>query len=254
MNPIVLADNRFLDGTPAATGTAAGSDVLNIRDLRTYTYWQAAASGTNYLTVDCATAKSADCLGILTHNLFTAAAAVSVESSPDNSAWTQRLAPFTPADDRAKLKTFTTASARYWRIKIVTAAVAPRLAIAILGSRIDFPFSPDKGFVPFSESVEAEGADSKSGNQLGVVVRYFPVDIKPVFSYVDRSFVDNTWRPFRESYGRLRKPFFWGWDLTAYPEQVFFVTDAGRYDPPVSRLAYYDRLSLDLKGMAERGA
>lgn len=251
MNPIILADNRFLDGIPTATGVA-DTTPLNVRDLRTYTWLEFPAAGTNYLTVDCGTDRSADALGIIGHNLSTAAAAVSVECSPDNVVWTQCLAPFTPPSDRATLQIFATATARYWRVKIVTATVAPRLAVAMVGSRITFPFPPDKGFVPIAENVETDSNDSKTGNPLGVVVRFFPLDITPVFSYPDRSFVDGVWRPFRDSYGRYRKFFFWAWDLAVYPQHVFYVYDAGKFDPPVSRLAYYDRLAITLKGVMER--
>ena len=49
MNPVILADNRFLEGTPTATDTATGYDVLHIRDLRTFTSWKGATAGTKYL-------------------------------------------------------------------------------------------------------------------------------------------------------------------------------------------------------------
>ena len=119
--PIILYDNRLTDGTPAATDTAAGYDILNILDLRTYTQWKAASSGTKYITIDCGSAKSADCLAVIGHNLYTAGATVSVESSSDNATWTQRLAGFTPTSDKAFMKLFVSASARYWRIKIINA-------------------------------------------------------------------------------------------------------------------------------------
>lgn len=251
MNPIILNDNRFMDAIPTATGTAAGYDVLNIRDMRPYTWWRAAAAGTSYLTVDCGSAAAADCLAVIGHNLLSAGALISLETSLDNAAWTQRLAPFTPTSNRAFLRPFVRVYARYWRIKIVTAAVAPQLAVVMIGERIDFPFPPDS-FAPYSESVEVESTRSKTGNPLGEVVRYFPVDVKPVFSHVDRVWVEETYRPFREDYSRYRKFFFWAWDTDTYPDQVFFLQDVGKYDPTVSVLAYYDKLKLDLKGVMER--
>ncbi|MFA5354963.1 MAG: hypothetical protein WC291_12095, partial [Thermodesulfovibrionales bacterium] len=149
--PTILSDNRFLDGIPTPTNTAAGYDVLNIRDYRTYTAWRAASAGTRYITVDCGTAKSADCLGIISHNLATAACTVSVQSSPDNSTWTTRLTGFVPSTDKAVFKTFTSYSARYWRIKLVTASVAPQLAVVMLGVRLTFPYPADAPMVPYSE-------------------------------------------------------------------------------------------------------
>lgn len=251
MTPLILADNRFLDATPTATGTAAGYDVLNIRDGRPYTFWLAAAAGTNYLTVNCGTAAAADTLGIISHNLGTAAASVSVESSVDGVTWGERLAPFVPTDDRALLKLFTTSTKERWRLKIVTATVAPYIAVVLIGVRLQFPVTPDAPFTPFVESVEEEAVVSKTGNALGTVVRYFPVEIKPAFTLLTRTWVESTYRPFREQYGRWRSYFFWAWDLTTYPSQVFYVKDNGKYDPTVSVLSSYDKLKLELKGISE---
>src|SRR3989304_9543482 len=97
MEPIILADNRFLDGTPTATDTATGYNVLFIRDYKTFTSWKAASVGTKYLTVDCATAKSADCIAFVGDNFGTGAAQISVEASATGAragGQTERISPF----------------------------------------------------------------------------------------------------------------------------------------------------------------
>jgi len=51
--PAILFDNRFDDGTITAyNGTASGYDVLNVSDLRSYTFWKSAATASNILYVD----------------------------------------------------------------------------------------------------------------------------------------------------------------------------------------------------------
>lgn len=51
--PIILYDNVFTRNTPTATNTAEGYDVLNIRDLKEYTYWKPSSTAAiKYLTVD----------------------------------------------------------------------------------------------------------------------------------------------------------------------------------------------------------
>ena len=45
MNPMILYDNRFLDGIPMATDTSAGFSALNVVDLKTFTFWQAGEPG-----------------------------------------------------------------------------------------------------------------------------------------------------------------------------------------------------------------
>jgi hypothetical protein len=251
-DPIVLADNRFLDGTPTATDTAAGYDVLNIRDLKEFTSWKAASAGTKYLTVDCL-GYTADALGIKKHNLSTAAAAVSVESSNNGTDWTQRLAPFTPANDKAILKLFTLATGAYWRVKIVTVGLAPQIAVCMLGERITFPFSPDAPYVPASEGIESESIKSKTGVPLGSIVRFKPYRITPRWTTVTRSFVETYFLPFWNDYASNLSPFFFAWDLTAYPSDVRFVSVPKDYsfETPVSVLAYYDSITLPMEGVKE---
>lgn len=253
MNPVILADSRFLDGTPTATDTATGYDVLNIRDGKSFTSWKGLSAGTKYITVDCGSAKSADCLGIFKHNLGTAAASVSVESSDNGVDWTQRLAPFTPANDKAILKTFTLATAQYKRIKIVTASVAAQIAECSLGVRITFPHPPNTPFIPASESVEVDVAKSKSGQRLEAIVRFVEWEVKPEWSYLSRTWLEANVQPFWRNWARYLKPFFWAWDMDVYPSEILWgtVSEGYVYEPSVSILTYYDRFRLEIVGTVE---
>jgi len=255
-NPIILADNRMSDGTPTATDTETGYDVLNIRDLKTFTSWKAASSGTKYITVDCGSAKNVDALGIMKHTLGTAAASVSVESS-STGAWageqTERLAAFVPTTDKAILKTFTTASAQYWRVKIVTASVAPEIAVLMIGVRLTFPYPPESPFRPVSESIEAESVRSKTGQRLGTIVRYHPYKIDARWTYLLRSWIDSDFLSFWNDWASELSPFFWAWDITTYPADVRWVTvdQSSSFEPSVSTLTYYDELTLRMEGVRE---
>ena len=91
MPPLILTDNRFIDGTPVASATAAGFDARHLADTRPFTFWRAPAAGTFTIKVDAGSAKAVDTLAICGHNLATIGATISVESSPDNAAWTSRL-------------------------------------------------------------------------------------------------------------------------------------------------------------------
>lgn len=253
MPPVILADNRLLDGTPTATDTADGYDVLNLRDLKTFTKWKAASPGQKYVTIDCTTPRSTDSLGIVGHNLFTAQAQVTVDTSPDGIAWTNRLAGFVPSSDRAILKTFPAVSARWWRVGIDSASEASSLAVLLLGTGIVFPYPPDAPFVPAEESMEAETNRSKAGHVLGTVVRFKPYRIKARWSNLPRSFVEGTFLPFWEQYASNLHPFLWGWDLDRYSGDVRFVRveEGYAYRPGVSLLGYYDSLELEMEGVKE---
>lgn len=255
MNPIILYASRFLDGTPTATDTASGYNVLNIIDYKTYTLWKAASVGTKYITVDCGSDKSADALGIISHNLYTANATISVESSTDNFAAnvTERLAGFIPTSNNAFLKPFTSATDRYWRIKIVTAAVVPYLAIAMLGEKLLFPYAPDVPYIPYSEGIEVESSKSKGGNLLGSIVQYKPIEISARFSTLTRTWVINTFKPFWDNHASDLKPFFYVWDNDIYPQFCFWVKakDSSKYQMPVTILDYVDSIELEMEGIKE---
>jgi len=220
--PLILAENIFLLGDPTATDTETGYDVANIVDYRTHNFWKGASAGTKYITIDCLTAVTADALGIVGHNLYTADADISVESSPDNSTWTERLAAFAPASDKALMKTFTIASARYWRIKIVTASVAARIAVIFLGNRFEFPRYITGSFDPYPEEISAVTARSKTGNLLGSILDVIMCKISVQFTKMTESWVNNTFRPLWDTYLSQLQPFFWAWDVVNHPTEVYY--------------------------------
>lgn len=253
MNPIIFYDNRFLDGVTIATDTAEGFNVLNITDLKPFTWWKASSAGIKYLSVDCGVAKSADALGIIGHDLSSVGAQVSVESSDDGATWTERLAAFTPSSDKAFLKLFTGATARHWRLRIDSPTAAPSVAVVLLGTRMTFPFPVDAPFAPINEQVETVGKRSKTGHLLAHHVKYKPFTISARLLYTERTWVDSVFLPFWLNYGSDLHPFLWAWDLDVYPEDVRFVrfVEGYSYSPPVSVLKYYDSLPLEFEGVRE---
>lgn len=251
MLPIILYRNLFSQGVPTASGTdaAAAFDILNVNDLRPYTYWQADAYGTLFLYPNIS--AKADAFGIVGHNLGTAGALISVEYS-DTGAWAgeevEQLAPFVPADDLTILKTFPLADG-YWRLKIVTAAVVPFCGVVMIGEALEMPTPPDTPYIPFTEDTKASALDSKTGQLLGVDVRYFPIKIRPRWSKLLRSFAFDEYQDFWNDHARWRKPFLYGWDLDTFPEHAFFVRHKGKHGVPLTVLSLADKISLDLIGV-----
>jgi len=230
MKPIILFDNRFLDGTITATSEATGFPVANIVDLRTYTFFKANAAGTCYLTVDCGAAKSADALGIISHNLKTANASIAVESSNDNFTANiiERLAPFTPASDKSFMKLFTSASDRYWRIKIVTASIAAQIAVVMLGQRLTFErHIYGELFDPAPEKIEAESSTGKTGHLLGSIVKYTQYGIDTEWKNLTDTWVRNTFKPAWDAHISKFYPYFFAWDIDRFADDVFFVVYGG---------------------------
>jgi len=254
--PMILYSNVLASGV-TATNTAAGDySVDYLYDLRPYTYWRAASFGTRYITMDAGAAVAVDSLAIYKHNLGTAAATVSLESSA-TGAWageqTERVAGFVPTTDFVIFKTFAQVSVRYWRIKIVTDAIAPEMAVAMIGAAMDFPVFPDSPFTPLSESVNATAETSKGGHLLGVTSYYSPISVDVGFTWPPMSFVDGDFKTFWDNHGRRLKPFFWVPNFSQWAGKIYFVRFPDNFTlaVPQSDTTNADTLRLKFQGVAE---
>lgn len=249
--PIILADNILEGATLTASSTAEGFDIRHISDRRPYTWWHATASGTATITIDCGTAKTADAIGIIGHNMGAAVTILSLAHSTDAMTWTTVINAVEQPVDTAMLRLFVAATARFWRLTLATTAAAPSLAVVFIGTRLEFPYPPDSAYTPFTGKTEEESQTSKTGNCLGTVIRFQAIEIKPQFSWLTRTWVSQYFDPFWRDYGRQRKYHFWAWDLTTYPDHVFYVRQNGAYEAPVTYLNYIDKLKLEMKGLQE---
>jgi hypothetical protein len=248
-----------LDAACPASGCAfvQFNNIVSTPDGSTYN-WESKETGYNHedaggYAYKISESDACDALFLFGHNLETAEASVSVESTDDEVNWTERLAVFQPADDRAIMKLLTSFRAASKRLKIDTASVAPYIAIAILGQRMEFPFPPDSPYDPYNIGIESESELSVQGNHLGDVIYYYPIAQRVVFSNPLRSFITDTYKHFWDTHGRLRKSFAWAWDLTAYPDVVYFMklAKSARLSMPLSVGTYADSLVLDMEGVAE---
>lgn len=257
MEPFILYDNVF-DTSVTATDTEAIGDFAAafIQDLRTYTTWRAASSGTKYLTIDAGSAVAVDTLAILSHNLGTVSATISLESST-TGAWAgeevEQIAGFNPSTDLAIMKTFTQATVRHWRVKIVTGSFAAEIGVCMIGERMDFPVFPDSPFTPKSEGINATAEISKGGHLLGVTSRFSPIDIMVSFTYPAMSFIDGDFKTFWENHGRQVKPFFWVPNFTEWPDRINFVRFPASFSLAVAQsdTTNADSLTLQFEGIAE---
>ena len=159
-------------------------------------------SGTKYLIIDAGSAKSADALFIIGHNFNTASATVSLEHSA-TGAWAgeeaEDVAGFTPSNDKAFLKTFSSVSARYWRVKMVTAATAAECAVVLLGTVFTYEKYPRGNFDPQPEKRYTKTRISGTGNVLGVTNKYYEMLITASFRSLTPSWVTNTFKSEWES-------------------------------------------------------
>jgi hypothetical protein len=207
-HPFILYKNIFETATLTATSEAESVD--NVFDWRTYLRWQATSTADQYLTADYGSATAVDAVGIAGHNLGTVGAEIALQSST-TGAWAGEeiiQASASPSDDSPILLGFTSASVRYWRLKLSSLGAAPEIGVACVGARLDFPEYPDAPLDYMRESPMVTEAISKGGHLLGAVTMFRKYAFSITFTYVARSFVGGLFTTFWEDHGVKHKPFF----------------------------------------------
>lgn len=251
MTARILYGNVLSLGTLAATTTASGFQVRSLLDWRTYTKWRSSDTSTQYLTVNCGSAKTADALGVAAHNLADVGASVSVEYSSDNFVGdvNEALAAFV-ATSGPILKTFTPRTAQYWRLKITGLTAACEVAIATLGQVLTFPEHIHGEYTPVRKESKSEAEVSEKGHLLGVVTSFTQISSKVEFQFLTDTWFRNTFEPAWDAHLGKFIPFFWQHNVELAPGDVFLMrvkpgTDLdAKYQLPNTR-----RLDLDLIGL-----
>lgn len=231
--PLVLYESRLNDATPVASSTAAGFDVLNLRDLRDFTFWKPSALPAT-VTVDCGSSKAADYLAVYNHNLGSKGCTIEVRRSTDNFAANDVLVDtHAPADDKPFVRLFSSVSSRYWRIRILNGS-APTLAIALLGARLEIPSTSGirEGFDPIGRELVTQINRSNMGRALGNVVSWRRWRASLFFELVSWSWVRDSWQPAAEAWLES-EPWLFAWNPDSYPKELRHVTmDASGWDAP----------------------
>lgn len=245
--PKILYDSRLDDGTLTASTTATGYAAANVTDWRPYTKWQPTAMPAT-LTVDCGSAKSADYWLIYGHDLFTKGATIQLRGSTNNFTTSDVLVDtFTPSSDDPFVRFISTATYRYWRLR-VTGASAPTLAIASVGLLLDVPMYLSVGFDPLGRTPKGTYNRSEQGHPLGRVVRYEEWSEELRFQSLTWSWLRSTWIPAWEAHLR-DDPFVFMWDPSGHPAEINLVAVDGGYKTPHSVGSYAD-LSFKVVGVA----
>ncbi|HKQ24084.1 MAG TPA: hypothetical protein VJT81_06545 [Burkholderiales bacterium] len=225
--PLVLYENRLRDAVPVASSTAAGFDVLNLRDLRDYTFWKPSAIPAT-VTVDCLTSKSADYLAVYGHDLFTTGCTIEVRKSTDNFVANDVLvATHTPTDNQPILVMFTSTASRYWRIRVLT-GTAPSIAIALVGIRLEIPAGVREGFDPIGRELVGQMNRSNAGRALGRVLNWRRWKTTLHFELVTWTWVRDTWKVAAEAWLES-EPWLFCWHPDTYPKETRHISmdDAG---------------------------
>lgn len=228
--PTIFYDNRFSNGTPVASSSAAGFAAANVADWRAYTWWKPTALPAT-LTVDCGSARAADYALIHGHDLFSRGCTVEVRGSTDNFAASNVLvATVTPTSDDPLLVLFASTAYRHWRLRFTGAAV-PTLAIAAIGARLELPAWLPQPFDPLGRQIVGQSNRNERGQALGRVVQFESWKEQIKLERVSWAWVRNTWLPAWRAHLRST-PFVLGWEVDLYPTDLKLVTAGDKFDTP----------------------
>lgn len=246
--PKILYDSRFNDGTPSASSTATGFNVLNLRDMRPYSFWKPTSSTYSLIKVDAGAVKTADYAALYAHNLASCGGTVRVLAD-DNLALTspELLASQTPTTNDPIVLTFNTASYRYWALEFYTTA-APTIGIALVGNALTLPRRHTLGFDPITRSVKAQTNRSVAGWPLGRVVSFEEWRQQISIDVVSWTFLRNSWLPAWEAWLRA-EPFLYAWDNVDHPKETVLAQMDGDFSAPTIG-GELCRLEFALSGVA----
>lgn len=260
-NPLILSDNRLLDGVASAnlTDSDTNYNVRHLSDMRTYTYWKgASAEATHRIDVTCSAEKKVNCIGIMGHNLKTADATIYVIGSTTNlftGEHVDAISKFTVTDDSAVIRVGTEITKKYWRVGIETVALAPQIAVLMIGTAITFPNPPAAGAEIYSAGVELETAENKGGHLLGQMVRYKPLSFSLRWHPAENNttFWKETIQNWWSTYGSEGKPFFFSLDSTKWPDDAFYVrlNDGFRHSINMQTNTRVEGYSMQFQGVWE---
>lgn len=228
--PLILYDNRLLDAVPAASTTAAGYNVLNLRDARPYTFHKGTAIPLT-ITVDSGSAKSIDYLWIYAHNLGSTGCTVEVRKSTDDFGANDVLVDtHTPTDDKPILRVLSSYSSRYNRVRFTTGSV-PTVAICMLGNRLEVPAGVKTGFDPIGRNSIAQYNRSVKGYPLGKVINFQEWKESLSFELVTWTWVRDTWAAAWDAWLQS-EPWGFVWNPDTYPKESYLVTADGSFSTP----------------------
>jgi hypothetical protein len=220
--PLILCDNICAD----ATINAPGEGMDNLRDYRTYTFWRGSSlekkgkkTSGQILEIDCGISRTADTLAIISHNL--GGAQISLWRQ-QGEKWVESLAPFSPTINKAFLKIFPPAQSSRWDLRIIPGEEPPRIAVLMLGSRLNFERYPQP-FDPFPEELHAESAVSVKGHLLASALQNITSKIHVEWRYLSDRWIREAFQPAWDKHLALLKPFFWAWDIEGHPDEVNYV-------------------------------
>lgn len=204
----LLYQSILENGTLTASSEAADGDVDNAAGDETNDFWTPAVVPAN-MHVDYGSAVECDTIGITAHNAGTNGSTLTLETSTDDSTWTER-AVMEPLTDDTILVIFPSVTAQYWRV-VMSGAVCS-LGVVKIGKRLVMPSGPLSGHVAVNHAKRVEMMTNTSikGQFLKSRIIRIGADLDLNFGLVGTDFVDNDMIDFESHFDNGRTFFYIG--------------------------------------------
>ncbi|NIQ01594.1 MAG: hypothetical protein GWM98_15415 [Nitrospinaceae bacterium] len=239
--------DRVADDITVSSETADGPKDAILRP-ETAEYWQASALPATW-TIDLGQARAVDYVGLAGHTIGTELAAVKIEHSPDNSAWTQFAGELAPVTDAPILFLDASISRRYWRITLTGSGAVPKLAVAYMGEVLIAQRGIYGGHspAPLSRDTELFQNMSDGGQFLGQFIRRRGVNGSASFRNLEPDWYRTNFDPFVKAARQF--PFFFAWRPVDYPTEVAYAWTDKNIRPSNMGVRGLMEVSFNFKGI-----
>jgi hypothetical protein len=226
-NPFLAWDNLLASATLSGTAVLTDGARANAVAGTTYDFWLPdVTSSTAIFSADLGTSTALTFAAVVGHNVHDLAGTVRVQSSPDNTTWTDVSDLATPGDGSPIVLRWVSASARYWRFVFggLTSGDDLYAAALFMGRETIIPRRLYQGFSPVivPTEVQLQSNVSVGGNLMGSSVVMEGSTLTADLRNVDPAFIRGAaFKDFMQSFNR-GKPFYFSWRPTKYPEDVHY--------------------------------
>lgn len=228
----------------AASTTASGYTATGASLPDTYQFWQPTALPATW-RADLGSAQAVDYCGVAAHDLATQGATLIVESSTNDSTWTER-GRVTPSDDSAIMVLFPSVSARYWRVQI-TGSTMPTIGVIHFGAALAMTRPIFGGVTPsgLARVTTIRPNISEGGQWLGRSIERKGYQFSASWRHLAPSFVRGDFDTFVKA--ARSYPFFFAWRPSYVGDCIYASADG---DIVASNMGLRDfmEVSIDMTG------
>ena len=191
---------------------------------------------------------NSDYLFVSGHNLNSIGALATLQYSSDNfSADINDAMTYSPINDKTFAVEFTTASARYWRLKLSGMSAAPQIAICVWGEKIELDYA-SSSFDPYAERVTADIKKTLGGVIAGIHEKFSEREMSLRFDDADSTLYYKI-KALWDTQGLMN--FGVAWETANNPEDVYLMRQPKRFKNPLVRGGIYRKITLNLTGRKE---